>query len=61
MVHRGGAEWISVVDNFAAAVRSDAALTRPGRNGRRTQSILHAMYRSAYDAGGGWMEVHSEL
>jgi len=54
-------EWISAVDNFAAAVRSGAALTCPGRDGRRTQSILHAMYRSAYDADGRWMEVHSEL
>ncbi|MFC1712879.1 Gfo/Idh/MocA family oxidoreductase [Candidatus Poribacteria bacterium] len=54
-------EWINATDNFAAAVREGAELLCPGRDGRRTQSILDAMYRSAYDAGGDWVDVEPEL
>ena len=54
-------EWVHAADNFAAAVRSGAPLTCPGRDGRRTQAILDAMYRSAYDHGGDWVDVESEL
>jgi len=49
------------VDNFAAAVRGGAELTCPGRDGRRTQAILDAMYRSAYHNAGGWADVTAEL
>jgi predicted dehydrogenase len=52
--------WLNAADNFAAAVRTGAPLTCSGRDGRRTQSILDAMYRSAYEAGGGWVDVASE-
>ncbi len=55
------AEWLNAVDNFAAAVRSGAELTCTGRDGRRTQAILDAMYRSAYDNAGGWVDVKPEL
>jgi UDP-N-acetyl-2-amino-2-deoxyglucuronate dehydrogenase len=48
-------EWLNAVDNFAAAVRQGAPLTCDGRGGWRTQSVLDAMYRSAYD-GGVWTE-----
>jgi UDP-N-acetyl-2-amino-2-deoxyglucuronate dehydrogenase len=54
-------EWLNAADNFAAAVRSGAELTCPGRDGRRTQAILDAMYRSAYDHDGGWVDVTPEL
>lgn len=54
-------EWLNAADNFSAALRSGVPLTCSGRDGRRTQSILDAMYRSAYEADGGWVEVHSEL
>jgi hypothetical protein len=54
-------EWLNAADNMAAALRSGAALTCPGRDGRRTQSILDAMYRSAYEAGGDWVKVEPEL
>ncbi len=54
-------EWLNATDNFAAALRSGADLVCPGRDGRRTQSILDAMYRSAYEADGGWVDVQSEL
>jgi len=54
-------EWLSAVDNFAAAIRTGAELTCSGRDGRRTQAILDAMYRSAYDADGGWVDVQPEL
>ena len=54
-------EWINAVDNFAAALRGGAELTCPGRDGRRTQAILDAMYRSAYDHGGDWVDVEAEL
>ena len=49
--------WINAADNFAGALRSGAELTCSGRDGRRTQSILDAMYRSAYEAGGGWVDL----
>jgi predicted dehydrogenase/sugar phosphate isomerase/epimerase len=54
-------EWLNAADNFAAALRSGVPLTCPGRDGRRTQSILDAMYRSAYEADGGWIQVEPEL
>ena len=54
-------EWINATDNFAAAVRTGAKYLCTGREGRATQSILDAMYRSAYDNGGNWVEVQPEL
>jgi len=54
-------EWLNAADNFAAALRTGADLTCSGRDGRRTQSILDAMYRSAYDADGGWVDVDVDL
>jgi len=48
-------EWLNAVDNFAAALRVGAPLVCSGRDGRRTQSVLDAMYRSA-KSGGGWVE-----
>ena len=53
--------WLHAADNFAAAVRTGEPLTAPGRAGRRTQSIIDAMYRSAYDHAGGWVDVLAEL
>jgi len=53
--------WLNSMDNFAAALRGDAELVCTGRDGRRTQAILDAMYRSAYDAGGDWVDVRPEL
>ncbi len=44
-------EWINAADNFAAAVRQGAPLSCDGRAGWRTQSVLDAMYRSAYNEG----------
>lgn len=52
-------EWLNAPDNFAAAIRVGAPLVCDGRDGRRTQSILDAMYRSAYDTNGGWVDVDS--
>jgi predicted dehydrogenase len=54
-------EWLNAADNFSAAVRSGVPLTCPGRDGRRSQAILDAMYRSAYEADGGWVDVKPEL
>jgi UDP-N-acetyl-2-amino-2-deoxyglucuronate dehydrogenase len=54
-------EWLNAADNIAAALRSGVPLTCPGRDGRRTQSILDAMYRSAYEADGGWVQIEPEL
>jgi predicted dehydrogenase len=56
-----GPEWLNAADSFAAAVRQGAELTCPGRDGRRTQAILEAMYVSAYDAAGGWVDVAPEM
>jgi predicted dehydrogenase len=57
----GESEYLNAADNFAAALRSGAALTCTGRDGRRTQAVLDAMYRSAYDSAGGWVDVRPEL
>ena len=54
-------EWLNAVDNFAAAIRTGADLVCSGRDGRRTQAVLDAMYRSAYDNAGGWVDVEPEL
>jgi len=53
-------EWLNAADNFAAAIRTDAPLVCEGRDGRRTQAILHAMYLSA-DQDGTWVDVRPEL
>lgn len=54
-------EWINATDNFAAAVRGQAEYLCPGRDARRSQAILDALYRSAYENGGGWVSVQPEL
>jgi len=54
-------EWLNNVDNFAAALRAGAPLVCDGREGRRSQAVLDAMYRSAYEADGGWVVVEPEL
>jgi predicted dehydrogenase len=54
-------EWLNNVDNFAAHLRDGAPLVCDGRDGRRSQAILHAMYVSAYDRGGDWVDVEPEL
>ncbi|MFW6189758.1 MAG: Gfo/Idh/MocA family oxidoreductase [Planctomycetota bacterium] len=53
-------EWLNAADNFAAALRTGADLVCSGRDGRRTQSILHALYKSAY-GDRDWVEVKPEL
>lgn len=50
-------EWLNAADNMAAAIRTGAPLACSGSCGRRTQSILDAMYRSAYECDGGWTDV----
>jgi hypothetical protein len=44
-------EWMNAADNFASAVRRGTPLSCDGRGGFRTQSVLDAMYRSAYNEG----------
>jgi len=58
---RAESEWLNNVDNFAAHLRDGAPLTCDGRDGRRSQAVLDAMYRSALDADGGWVPVEPEL
>ncbi|HUT32953.1 MAG TPA: Gfo/Idh/MocA family oxidoreductase [Planctomycetota bacterium] len=58
---RTESEWLNNVDNFAAHLRAGAKLTSDGREGRRSQAVLDAMYRSALEADGGWVEVRPEL
>lgn len=53
-------EWVNAADNYAAAVRLGVPLTCDGRDGRRTQSILDALYRSAH-ARGEWVDVAPAL
>jgi len=54
-------EWLNTMDNVAAALRAGAPPICDGREGRRTQAVLDAMYRSGLDAGGQWVDVHPEL
>ncbi|MFP4028984.1 MAG: Gfo/Idh/MocA family oxidoreductase [Candidatus Brocadiia bacterium] len=53
-------EWLNAADNFADALRTGAPLVCDGRDGRRTQAVLDAMYRSGR-GDGDWVEVRSEL
>jgi predicted dehydrogenase len=48
--------WLNSMDNLAAAIRTGAELVCSARDGRQTQAILDAMYRSAGN-GGGWVSV----
>lgn len=52
-------EWLNAADNFADALRTGAPLACDGREGRRTQAVLDAMYRSAR-GDGDWVEVRAE-
>jgi len=49
--------WLNSADNFAAAIRTGAPLVCSGRDGRRSRAVLEAMYHSAYDGRGGWVDV----
>ena len=51
--------WLNAADNFAAALRTGAPLVCSERDGRRTQAILDAMYKSAYGRK-GWVRVKPE-
>ena len=53
--------WLNSMDNFAAAIRTGAALTCSGRDGRRSRAVLDAMYKSAYEKDGGWVGVRADL
>ena len=54
-------EWLNAADNFAAALRDGAELVCSGREGRRRQAILDAMYRSVYNQAGDWVKVKPDL
>ena len=51
-------QYLTAVDNLAAALRTDATLVCDGRDARRTQAILDAMYRSAC-GGRDWIDVEA--
>jgi predicted dehydrogenase len=53
-------KWLNSADNFAAALRTGVPLVCSGRDARRTQAILHALYRSAY-GDQDWVEVRAEF
>ena len=55
----GEPEWFNSMDNFAAAVRDGVPLTATGRDGRVSRAILDAMYKSAHEAGGDWVDVQA--
>lgn len=50
--------WINAADNIAAAIRTGAELVCDGRAGRTSRVVLDAMYHSAYDKRGDWVDVH---
>ena len=49
--------WMNAFDNMAAHLRAAAPLVCDGRDGRRSRAVLDAMYRSAYENGGGWVKI----
>ncbi len=53
--------WLNAADNFADALRTGAPLACSGRDGRRTQAVLAAMYQSARERDGAWVKVEPEL
>ena len=53
-------EYVTAADNLAAAVRTAAPLVCDGRDARRTQAILDAMYRSAC-GDRDWVEVEADV
>jgi len=53
-------EYVTAADNLAAAVRTAATLVCDGRDARRTQAILDAMYRSAC-GDRDWVEVEADV
>ena len=53
-------EYVTAADNLAAAVRTAATLVCDGRDARRTQAILDAMYRSAC-GDRDWVEVEPDV
>jgi len=52
-------DWLNAADNFADALRTGAPLVCDGRDGRRTQAVLAAMYESGR-GDGTWVEVKPE-
>jgi len=52
--------WLNAMDNFADALRTSAPLVCSGRDGRRTQSLLAAMYESGR-GNKGWVKVRPEV
>ncbi len=50
-------QWLNMMDNFAAAIRTGAPLVCSGRDGMRTQSLLAALYESGREKDGEWVEV----
>jgi len=57
---RAETHWLNAVDNFAAAVCTAAPLVCSGRDARRTQAVLEAMYSSGYTTR-DWVPVEPEL
>ncbi|MDT8389829.1 MAG: TIM barrel protein [Lentisphaeria bacterium] len=55
--HPVKSEWLNAPDNMAAHIRTGAPLVCDGRDGRRSQAVLDAMYRSAYENNGDWVEL----
>jgi len=52
--------WLNAADNFADAVRTGAPLVCDGRDGRRSQAVLAAMYQSGRGKR-GWVKVKPEV
>lgn len=57
---KGERKWLNCMDNLADAIRTGAPLLSSGRDGRATQAVLDAMYRSS-DENGRWLAVETEV
>jgi len=49
--------WLNSMDNFASALRCGTPLLTTPEEGRNAVAVIQAMYKSAYEQGGAWVEL----
>jgi len=50
-------DWLNSMDNFAAVLRAKAPILASAEEGRQTVQVLSAMYSSAYEKNGMWVQI----
>ena len=49
--------WLNAMDNFASALRCGSPFLTTAEEGRDTVRVISAMYESAYERNGAWVEL----